>query len=220
MKTNHRQNLGVQIGRFAIGGLVTATIIMGAVLASVQVHADVDDTVTITVPVSCTISGSGMSSHTETIANDGYEENIGTTTITIACNDPSGFAVYAIGYSGNTDGETDMIASTGSSYDIATGTYTEGVTTDSVWGVKLTAGNGSPAITVMTGYDDYHAVPGSYTKVAYLDSGVTPTEGLTVSTTYAAYISGSQPAGTYTGKVKYVLVHPSSGTAPVVSNGS
>ena len=50
------------------------------------------------------------------------------------------------------------------------------------------------------------------TKVAHRDSGTdtgTSATGSELTSTYAAYMNQTQPAGTYTGQVKYTLVHPS-----------
>ena len=38
------------------------------------------------------------------MANGAFEENIGETTIKTTCNDGNGFALYAIGYTGDTLG--------------------------------------------------------------------------------------------------------------------
>ena len=56
------------------------------------------DVVTVTVPVSCSIATSGMSSHVASIQNGVTTEDIGSTTIKVTCNDNTGYALYAIGY--------------------------------------------------------------------------------------------------------------------------
>jgi uncharacterized protein (TIGR02145 family) len=71
-------------------------------------------------------------------------------------------------------------------------------------------------ITLESGFNtnNYVSVPGTWTKVAHRISGTdTATEaeaitGASLSTTYAAYITPAQPAGTYIGQVKYILLHP------------
>ena len=66
-------------------------------------------------------------------------------------------------------------------------------------------------------FSDYTAVPEEYTKVAYhtssTDTGTNAT-GSNLTTTYRAYISPTQPAGTYVGQVKYTLVHPNDRRTP------
>ena len=60
-------------------------------------------------------------------------------------------------------------------------------------------------------FSNYHAVPNEYVKVAHKNSGTDMTDttgGVKLTTTYAAYISKTQPADTYSGQVIYTLVHP------------
>ena len=67
-------------------------------------------------------------------------------------------------------------------------------------------------------FSQYHVVPNEYVKVAHKNSGTdmtATTGGVELTTTYAAYISKTQPADTYSGQVIYTLVHPSS-AAPVL----
>ena len=68
-------------------------------------------------------------------------------------------------------------------------------------------------------FSEYHVVPNEYTKVAHKNSMTNMTEtagGVKLTTTYAAYISKTQPADTYSGQVIYTLVHPSTAPKPVV----
>jgi len=184
------------------------------------VYADdtsVVTTTTISVPASCTLSSSVDSAHSAKIANGTYQENIGKTTIKTFCNDANGYALYAVGYTGDTmtgDNHTKLMgSSTGT--NISTGTYTAGTTTDSVWSMKLTSVTGTYAPTIASPYTNYSVIPSSFTKVASYNQGTDAINGTgsSIETTYAAYISNTQPADTYTGKVKYVLVHPNSFTA-------
>ena len=83
------------------GTLIGITMLSVGILASYSAFADNDsvvDQISITVPISCTLSGSGMTSHNANIANGTYEDDIGTTTLTAFCNDNAGYAIYAIGY--------------------------------------------------------------------------------------------------------------------------
>ena len=210
--------------------LLTTTIISGLVLSSSIVSADdIVDNVSITVSESCTISGNGMNSHSAEINNGTYNSSIGETTIKAFCNDNEGFAIYAVGFTDNEPGKNVLSNSTlGSAYDIPTGALTSGNT--SQWAMKLTATSGT-YIPIIAGsssdtekeqgdpdYTSFQQVPSRYAKVAYKTSGTdvgTNAEGSTLKTTYQAYISPTQPAGTYTGQVKYTMVHPNDHTAPV-----
>jgi len=210
-------------------GLVAATLLSVAVLSGSKVSATDDsvvDEINITVPVSCTLTGTGMNSHNAEIPNGTYTADIGTTTLKAFCNDNAGFAIYAAGYTGNEIGGTNsnkLVGTTASSNaTIDTGTATSAGNPDtSNWAMKLTTVS-SPTptypITLDNGFGSYSAVPNSYTKVAHRDSNTdigTNAEGTTLTTTYAAYISKTQAADTYSGQVIYTLVHPSDAEAPL-----
>jgi hypothetical protein len=157
------------------------------------------------------MSGVGMDSHTATIMNGNYNSNIGTTTVTAFCNDNRGFAIYAIGYTDEIDGKNVMVSSVSSDYDIVTGTATNG---NSQWAMKLSAVT-SPTptypVTIQNGFDSFHTVPDDYTLVAKRETSTdvgANAEGASFTSTYQIYVSPTQPSGTYTGKVKYVMVHP------------
>ena len=153
----------------------------------------------------------------------------GTTSIKTLCNDNAGFSIYAIGNSGDTLGEADSTKLLGTSASgnakIVTGTATTAGTPDvSNWAMKLaTDSQATYPLTIESdtegSFSSYHTVPSEYTKVATRLSGTdtgSNATGSTLTTTYAAYISKTQAADTYAGKVKYVLVHPNDGAAPVI----
>ena len=210
--------------------LIGLTVISGAILLSTTVRADdsVVDVVNITVPVSCTMSGTGMNTHNAEIQNGTYQANIGTTTLKAFCNDNNGFAIYAAGYTGNEIGATNSNKLVGTSASnnatIVTGTATSTPNPDvSNWAMKLTATSdsgdtsGTNALTIDSdtegSFSGYHTVPNEYTKVAHKNTATsmdTSSGGATLTTTYAAYISKTQPADTYSGQVIYTLVHPAS----------
>ena len=209
-------------------GLVGVTTATGLVLASTSVSADdVVDNVSITVPISCTMSGTGMNTHTKEVVNGTYEANIGTTTMKVLCNDNSGFSIYATGFTNDTIAETNSNKLVGTSASgnstIATGTATSG--NDSNWAMKLaTNSQATYPITITSDtegpFSSYHTVPSTWTKVATRLAGTdigAVAEGSTITSTYAAYINSTQPADTYTGKVKYTLVHPNDADAPIAN---
>ena len=216
--------------------LVGVTLCLGTIFSSTTVSADdntsVVDQINITVPVSCTMTGTGMDSHSTEIQNGLYKDNIGTTTLHAFCNDNEGFAIYAAGYTDNEIGKNVLTNSTlGSTHDIVTGTAISGNTSN--WAMKLnTTTSPTPTypIIIMGSTDDtekqagdpdystFQNVPSSYAKVAKRESSTdvgTNAEGATLTTIYQAYISPTQAAGTYTGQVKYTMVHPHDGEAPL-----
>ncbi|MBR3157320.1 hypothetical protein IKF20_02760 [Candidatus Saccharibacteria bacterium] len=204
-------------------GIIATTIVLsslavfsGFVLSSEIASADSSSSnAAITVPLACTMNGSGMNNHSAEISNGTYQSEIGTTTIKVVCNDPSGFSIYAVGYTGDslTDTNHTKLVGATSNVTIATGTATTAGNPDvSNWAMKLAA-NSSDAypVTLQNGYGSYSIVPDTYVKVASrtsnTDSGVNAI-GSTITTSYAAYIAKNQIADTYNGKVKYTLVHP------------
>ena len=196
--------------------LVAASLLSGTLLMSNKTSADSDsavDNIAISIPVSCTFSGTGMNSHNATIPNGTYQDSIGTTTLKAFCNDNNGFAIYANGYTGDTLGNNKLIGSSTSS-EIVTGTATTAGSPDvSNWAMKLeTNSSATYALTLDNGFGSYSNVPSSYTKVAHRDSNTdlgTSAEGATLTSTYAAYIAKTQSADSYQGQVIYTLVHPS-----------
>ena len=167
----------------------------------------------VVVSAACTMTGSGMNSHTAEVPSGTYRADIGTTTIKVTCNDPHGFSIYAIGFSNDEytgTNHTKLIGTNDNTKTIATGTATSGSTSN--WAMKLASDN--PEVydmTIMNGYDSYSIVPDTYTKVAQRTSQTdigTGAVGAELTTTYAAFISSTQQPDIYVGKVKYTMVHP------------
>ncbi len=160
----------------------------------------------VIITTNCSFTKTGSGEYSGVLANGGSVEVSGTTFTTV-CNTPNGYALYAVGFSDDTVGNTSLIANIGSDYNIATGS------SGSYWQMEMTKPNTSvTAGTIETGYDSYTLIPSTYTRVAYY----TPAAGDTSTQTifqpkYKAAASTTQPAGTYVGQVKYTLI-PSSGT--------
>ena len=168
------------------------------------------DSLTLSLPTSCTLSSIVNSTHNATLISGTYTEDIGKTTITTLCNDGNGYAIYANGLSNGAVGNNALISSVSSNHNIATGIYEQGDTTSS-WAMKLgnVSGDTSPTPPVIEqGYNNtYGLVPNTWTKVAGRTSGTTDMiTGSSFTTTYAVYTSPTQHAGTYTGQVAYLLV--------------
>ena len=192
----------------------TAMIVGGVVLSvpetrAVDNHNYTSDNVSVNIPVACTMVGTPTSAHTASITGGTRVPDIGITTVNTVCNDRNGYIVYAMGTTQN--GTTPVLsANIGSEYDIFTGT---GSSSDgrSSWGMKLAQVTGDDEYppTIATGYDSYTDVPSTWTKVASRGSGTSKTVNSQFTTTYAVYTTIDQPAGTYSGQVKYVMLHPS-----------
>ena len=178
-------------------------------------------TATVHVAEACTMTATVNTPHIADITNGlysggiaEYANGIGKTTLKVICNDASGFSIYAVGYTNNEFGNTKLMTNTADSSApiINTNTYNSGDT--SAWSMKINAVSGTYAPTLDNSFGSYHNVPSTYTRVAYrtsgtdVSNGATEATGSSVEATYAAYIAPTQPAGTYSGQVKYTLVHP------------
>ena len=196
--------------------LIGTLIFVGAALSVSSVSANdshVDD-VSIIVPISCNLN-SYNTTHSETVNPNTTEEDIGKTTLQAFCNDNDGFAIYAIGYTGNVDGTTTLVGNN-TSLTIATSTNTS---SSSSWSMKVTKETNTNTaylpnnMTINNGYDSYSVVPTNWTKVATFSSATDTEEpngkGAVLYTTYKVHIAPGQAADTYSGKVKYTLFHPS-----------
>ncbi|MBR0467430.1 hypothetical protein IJJ53_00730 [Candidatus Saccharibacteria bacterium] len=188
------------------------------------------DNIQLNLSTSCTINAVVTSEHTVNLNGGQLDNNVGNTKLSAFCNDNNGYGIYAIGSSGDIDGNTELINTVNESYNIRTGVYDSNNTVNpSSWAMKLTAGTGSgidpvsgesvPTTppTIINGYDDYSAIPSNYTLVAKRTSGTSMTPDTSVSgsylnTTYQIYANSAQPSGTYNGKVKYIIVHPNNNT--------
>ncbi len=172
-------------------------------------------TASVTVSAACSFSRTnGSGDYTGVLTNNNSVEVSGSTFRTI-CNDPGGYAVYAIGFSNDTLGNTDLIFNNTpeSTYNIETNPEDS---TASNWKMKVTvpSANNTAPNYINEAYDDvYGVIPASYTKIASLNTvtdaaSASTINGSSISVAYQATASSTQPAGTYAGAVKYTMVRP------------
>ena len=197
--------------------LASITMLAGVVLSSSTISADtVLNNVDISVPVSCNLNSSVDTAHLAVVNAGTSATDIGTTNFTVFCNDASGFALYAIGYTNEDYGDNTLVGQNTNNI-INTGTATSG--NNSAWAmkmVKVTDGSYQPNnLTITNNFSSYHNVPDTYTKVAQYTASTDYTLGSKLQSTYQAFMSTYQDADTYNGKVKYTLVHPYTAPTPV-----
>jgi len=201
--------------------LTFLTVFAGFCLASTTVSAEetLQDNVDISVPASCNLNSSVDTAHTAIVNAGTSVSDIGTTNFTVFCNDASGFALYAIGYTNEDDGDNTLVGQTTSNI-INTGQATSGNT--SAWAmkmIKVTDGSYQPNnLTITNNFNNYKEVPSTYTKVAEYTTSTDATLGSKLQSTYRAFMSTFQDADTYNGKVKYTLVHPHNVNAEALRN--
>ena len=193
--------------------VIIFTLVLSIPHSSATVSGASADSLTLSLPASCTLSSVVNSAHNATLISGTYASDIGKTTITTLCNDGNGYAIYANGFTNSTPGNNILASNISSGHNIATGIYHEGDTTSS-WAMKLgnVLGDTSPTPPVIEqGYNNtYGLVPSTWTKVTGRQSGTTDMiTGSSFTTTYAVYTAPTQHAGTYTGQVAYALIHGS-----------
>ncbi len=203
---------------FFAGALTIFTLLSALLLSSPHTSADSSAgvNVSVTVPAICSLTANPDTlSTTITPGNSGL---IGTSTIKAICNDPSGLAVYAVGYTNDTYGNNNLATTIGgNTINIPTGIVASPTT--SQWNMTINAVSGTYAPTIVPEFDNTaHIIPTGYTKVAYRNTMTGMGEnatGANFTAAFNAYIGPTQAAGTYTGKVKFTLVHPVAAEEPV-----
>ena len=155
-------------------------------------------------PSGCTFSSSVTSEHSAVIGMGENVADFGSTKMTTLCENSIDHTVYAIGYSNNANGNTNLINSS-NNLTIPTGIATGDV---SNWSMKIAKDTTSyqPAnLTIENSFDSNHVVPNETTMVSSYEGGTDSSIGSSILTTYSARASTTQPGGTYSGKVKYTL---------------
>ncbi|MBR3319011.1 hypothetical protein IKG06_00705 [Candidatus Saccharibacteria bacterium] len=209
--TIRNNNFHYSLTTLFASSLTILTLLSLSILSSPKASADssADVNVSVTVPATCSLTANPDTlSTTITPGNTG---TIGTSTIKAICNDPAGLAVYAVGYTNDTYGNNNLASTVGgTTINIPTAIASSPST--SQWNMTINAVSGDFAPTIPQDFENTaHIIPTQYTKVAYrntmTDMGTNAT-GAQFNATFTAYIGPTQAAGTYNGKVKFLLVHP------------
>lgn len=170
-----------------------------AAMPALGAFADVTDTVVLTINTACSVGqssatgGGGKSIEQTAVNNQKYTWDADGTqggTIKVTCNDADGWQVKAVG-SGTGTPVTSMVGTNGGT-SIATGTAESGATSN--WMFKV-AGTGA-----VSDYTSWAAIPATATVVAQGSGAIS--EG-SINTGYQVWVSATQEAGTYTGRVTY-----------------
>ena len=200
--------------------MLAVTLIAGYFLSHIPLGANAVTTsdVSLRVKDTCTMDGN-VTTDDSNMLNGQEREGFHVLSLTTYCNDNAGFSIYAVGYSGDLEGSTDLTGVT-TGLTISTADWADRNTGDnatkSIYSLKIEKDNTSylPGnISILNGFTNYLAVPSTNTKVASYSSNTDTTTGSTINASYAVKVANLQAADTYTGKVKYTMVHPSSNTA-------
>ncbi len=203
-----------------VGSLLGLTLLSGAIITAPKASADSSGAIDITaiLPTNCSLIATNNSLVKE--ATPGTPNTIGTAKFKATCNDAAGFAIYAVGYTNSEYGNTDLVTDLGEDYNIKTGTGNSGDTSN--W--NMTIGNDTEiqsnvVADIAESFDTAHTIPTVYTKVASFTASTDQSIGSNLTAKFDTYIAPGQPASTYTGKVKFTLVHPANAEAPDHSHG-
>ena len=215
----------VQASLGTFGILLATTLLSGVITLNTAVHADTTkiDTLNIDILAACTMTRTDSTGGNYSASLiPGQSVELGPTSVKTICNDNNGYAIYAIGYSGNTytgATHTDLISATNSSYNIHTNTPSS-AGSSSYWSMKLASvSSGDYTPTIENSYSSYNVIPNTYTKVVSLNKATDAGTGATGSNfnaTYEIKAASDQVADAYSGKIKYTLVHPNNAAAPTV----
>ena len=200
--------------------MLAVTLIAGYFLSHIPLGANAVTTsdVSLRVKDTCTMDGNVVTDDSNML-NGQEREGFHVLSLTTYCNDNAGFSIYAVGYSGDLEGSTDLTGVT-TGLTISTADWADRNTGDnatkSIYSLKIekdTASYLPGNISILNGFTNYLAVPSTNTKVASYSSNTDTTTGSTINASYAVKVANLQAADTYTGKVKYTMVHPSSNSA-------
>jgi len=192
-----------------ISSALSFTLLSGALLFSTSSYADTSDIVDVTVNVPAICMLSATNKHLVKTINPGTHEEIGIAKLKAICNDFNGFALYSVAYTDDVYGNKYLTTDIGDEYKIDTGTATSGVTSN--WNVTIDNDDdveGNVEADIENSFDSPHVIPAEYTKIASVNTTTDNIFGTNLTATFHAYISAKQAAGTYTGKVKFLLIHP------------
>ena len=183
-----------------LGASAAATVLAAMPLVGVFATeaGSVTDTVTITVDSSCSL-GESVTGATPSaaITNGSNNKELAGSKFSISCNNNEGWTLNAKGASEG--GTPTAMQGTDGGTSIATGVNLDNAAVSN-WAMQATGD------TVTSAYKSkFGVIPGEDTAIA---ESTNATSESTVDITYGVSISKDQPAGTYTGKVTYTLVHP------------
>ena len=194
-----------------IGSIFGVAMLGAGFLCADANAASSSTTASVTVSAACTLSGANHNYY-DTISG-GETKTFGPSSIKATCNDTAGYSLYAIGFSGDSySGNNTKMIGTNTNIDTATSGNT------SRWSMQVASVPGTYAPTIMNSFDSAHVIPADYAQVAKytsLTDGGDNAEGSNLQVSYTVSISSTQAVDTYTGKVKYTLVHPNDAAAPV-----
>ncbi len=193
--------------RFLVELLISISFISGMVLKCVPLFSSAitDADIISEVTDGCSFIGTVSSAHSSTIGLGESVEDFGSTKITTVCATSADHQIYAVGYTNNIEGNTDLV-NVRNNLIIPTGVETGNVSNWSMKIAKDTASYQPDNLTLENGFNSNHIIPSTITKISSYTGGTDNSIGSSIFTTYSARASRTQTGGLYTGKVKFTLV--------------
>ena len=195
----------------ATGVVAAAAVTLPFAGNALAITSTVNDTVNVNIGEACTIDSSSTTAgstttnntYSVTMTNSQLKSDIGngsgTNSLSVQCNSSTTtWGLTAVG-AGTGANVSQMTPAGSGSTPIATGTETSG--NASKWAFKVA---GATGLNIQGGYDQFSAVPTTSTTIA---TG-TGTKAAAFTLNYQVWISATQEADTYTGKVTYTLTSP------------
>ena len=193
----HKKGISLVAGS-AVGVLAVGVTLCAGGASAVEQTSSATATVNVAVGACTFERTSGSGTYTGTLANGAAPIPVPGSTFKTLCNDGGGYAVYAVGYSNDELGNTDLISNLGASDNIHTGVYVDS-SSPSSWAMKLENNNSdyAPAVinnTTGSDFTTFHAIPNNYTMVAsYNGSTLDPSSGSNTGSTYTMVHPGTMP---------------------------
>ena len=152
------------------------------------------DSLTVSIGESCNLDrAAGTGSYSKTMQLNSLDENFGTSTYRVICNNAKGFYVTATFTDLDDSAQGENITYSATTPVAGSGTWTAAVTADTSLGQGFTAYNINP------NSEDAAA------KNLMNYAGVTPADGYTATVVYKVSTRNNQAQGSYTGTATYIL---------------
>lgn len=191
------------------GALICLTAFSVLLLSAQRVSADTTANVNVSIDIPAHCSLTVNPDNQSTTVDPGNTATL-TTQVKAVCNDPAGLAVYSVGYTNETYGNNNFVGEINNNTYLIRSNNIANPTT-SQWNMKIEPVNGDYIPTVDNSFNTAQIVPTQYTKVAHRDTATdmgNNAVGAKFNAIFSIFVDHTQIAGTYTAKVKFLLLHP------------
>lgn len=178
--------------------LVIAGSAVAAIIAAVPLAGSfaIQDNLTVNIGEACTLDRtSGTGSYTKTMQLNSFDQEFGTSTYRVICNNAHGFSVAAAFTDLDDSGDGENITYSATTPTAGSGTWTA---------YNTTINPNNPTET-LTPYNIDPSSSDTNAKTLMNYSGVTPADGYTATVVYKVSTRNNQAQGSYVGNATYTL---------------